>query len=706
MPTIHGMNNLRAIRAHEYRMERWDLFDYNILKYIQERTKPNHKKTSYADIIIMADTETSKKDKYIEGSNHVVAWSIALRAFNHNIACLWGQDPREFSKCLLNIRANLSGDEIYLYFHNLPYDWCFLRKFLIKDLGEPEAQLNIKPYYALTIRFGNGYILKDSLVLAQRKLEKWAADLDIKSKKAVGLWDYNKIRNQSDILTDDELTYIEHDVLAGVECIDVTMQGLGKNISNIPLTATGIPRGEARAIGKKNKAYDSFLRQSPIEYKMQLIYQSVFHGGYTHNNRYCMGKVFPAFCMDFASSYPFCALAFKYPSEKFWKVRSKVSPEYIIKNSDEYALIFKMKVWGVELQDPRFPMPSLAYGKTQYCTDPIIDNGKILNASYVEIYMNETDFKIFCLVYKWKNIDFDEVYASYKDYLPRWYTDYVYKCFVNKTKLKGVDKIQYQIEKGKLNAVAYGMIAQQPCKPEIVENYDTGIYDIEETFDPETEYEKHLKNRNNFLPYHWCMFVTSYAQYNLFQLGMQCVDYENGGRWLYSDTDSVYATRFNGKKLKAYNKRCKKLLESRGYGAVHHGGRDYWLGVAELDGCYSEFKGLHSKCYAVRDMKTKELKITIAGVPKSGAKCLDNDLKNFNTYTMFPGKVTGKLQHKYFIVDDIYQDENGNWTGDSIDLSPCDYVIKDANIPTIEDLENEEIEVQTYEENEIERYFS
>ena len=44
----------------------------------------------------------------------------------------------------------------------------------------------------LFIEFDNGVILRDSLILAQRKLEKWCIDLDVEHKKAVGLWDYNK----------------------------------------------------------------------------------------------------------------------------------------------------------------------------------------------------------------------------------------------------------------------------------------------------------------------------------------------------------------------------------------------------------------------------------------------------------------------------------------------------------------------------------
>ena len=697
MPTRSGLKKLRALRAHDYEFCHWDKFDYSILMNIESRRKQGANNVTYNDIIMMADTETSKKSKEKIWHNHIVAWSLSMRAYDHNIATLWGQDPRDFPKMLDRILAQLEGEETYLYFHNLAYDHCFLRRFMYEYFGEPESQLNVRPLYPLIIRYGNGLIVKDSLMLAQRKLEKWAIDMNVEHKKAVGSWDYDKIRNQSDMLTEDELKYIECDVLAGVECIAATLEALHKNIATIPFTATGIPRGEARAIGKKNRAYDQYVKQSPEEYMLQVRNEQIFHGGYTHNNRYTSGKVYPAKCKDFSSSYPYHAIVTKFPSEKFWLLEGDITPAYIIKNSEDWAFTFRVQCVGLDLQDLRFPMPSLAHSKCQGTAGAIVDNGRILRANYIDTYMNEIDFKLFVMVYKWQNIVISDVYTASKDYLPKWYTDYIFKCFENKTKLKGVDPVLYSIEKAKLNAIAFGVIAQHPVRATIEEDYATGEYYIPTDFNFEEVYEKHLKNRNNFLPYHWAMYITSAAQYSLFRFAMNCIDFEHGGVWLYSDTDSVYATEFNEKVVAAYNQECKKKLTERGYGGVTHNGREYWLGVAEDDGDYSEFKGLHAKCYACRERESGKLKITVAGVPKKGVECLKDDISNFRTFTVFPGEKTGKLQHKYFYVDEIYTDENGNVTGDSIDLSPCDYIIGDEAIPTADLFTSEEVFIQVYE---------
>ena len=191
------------------------------------------------------------------------------------------------------------------------------------------------------------------------------------------------------------------------------------------------------------------------------------------------------------------------------------------------------------------------------------------------------------------------------------------------------------------------------------------------------------------------VWVTSIAFYNLFQLGKCCET------WIYSDTDSCYGINWNMEKIKAYNDSCKEKLRNNGYDCVLFKGREYWLGVAESEGDkdkYSEFKVMGAKRYCGRCMEDGELHITVAGVPKkTGAKCLHNDINNFTMGLVFDGKTTGKLLHTYHYVDDIYIDENGNETGDSIDLSPCDYLLDAVTFYNFESFFEQEVEIQVYE---------
>lgn len=679
-------------RNYPYKLIYWDDYDYGELSKITWILSRRHTDNIHVnDCYIMCDTETSKKDNGTD-HNHVVAWTLSIRYAHVNIVTLWGRKPSDLCSVINFIMLNLHGDQTILYFHNLSYDWQFIRRFIFRQFGYPEKELNTKPHYPVCLTWSNGLVLKDSLILAQRSLDKWAKDYDVEHQKASGKWDYAKIRTQYEDFTQDELEYIEHDTLAGVECLDAMLTALNKNVATAPYTATGIPREGVRKAGKKARARDIFKRYV-MTYEDYIMCEKVFHGGYTHADRHQIGYVNEAVCYDFASSYPYIILTHKLPMGKFFFMENK-SPDYILRNSDDYAFMFKFIMIRPRLKDDSIPMPALQFSKSVKTINAIQDNGRILCADYCAIYLNETSLKIIRSMYDWDGAICTEVRAASKGYLPDYIRKYIFELFEVKTKLKGGDPVLYALAKAKLNS-CYGMMVQKCIKQNITEDFQTGEY-ITAADDPEELYEKYVKNHNSILLFQWGTWVTSYAMKNLYDLG-ECVAVD--GIWLYSDTDSCYATKWNMDKLNAYNDKCKELTRLAGFGPVEHNGREYWMGVAELDGTYSEYKALGAKRYCCRDAETGKLKITVAGVPKSGVQCLDDNIDNFRRGCIFSGAVTGKLTHSYIYVDDIYIDEKGNETGDSIDLTPCDYLLDDIKIYDWELLFNEEISIQVYEED-------
>lgn len=675
----------------DYELTHWSEFDYSILNKIMFRKRAGRgNNNTFNECIIMGDTETSKKEKNMVGHNHVVAWTISLRAYDFNIFTLYGHTPSSFCECVHKMILNMKGSETIIYFHNLSYDWVFLRKFIFNKFGLPERQLNTKSHYPILIQFANGLILKDSLILSQRSLDKWAKDMNVEHQKSLGKWDYDKIRSQKEVFTDDELEYIEHDTLAGVECINALMNVLNKSIYSMPYTATGIPREQTRIKGKEYHAHDAFTRLS-LDYAQQIKMENIYHGGYTHGNRHLINTLITdtVKCYDFASSYPFVMLSEKYPMEKF-TLYENCSIDDILTLSDKYAFCFKLILLKPRLKSDYEVMPALQFSKCIKTVNCILDNGRILAAEYVEIYITELDLEVINSQYDYdKHLCVDVEYAR-KDYLPRWFTDYIFSLFRDKTLLKGGDPVAYSLAKAKLNSL-YGMCVQKPIKDNIVEDYHTGEYNF--TFDdPEELYDKYLKSYNTILPYQWGVYVTAYAFRNLFRLGECCET------WVYSDTDSCYGIDWNTAKVEEYNNECKAKLIKNGYGCIQFNNREYWLGIAEFDGEYSEFKVMGAKRYCGRSVEDNELHITVAGVPKKlGAKCLDNNIDNFAPGFIFSGTKTGKKTHTYFYVDNIYIDSEGNETGDSIDLSSCDYLLDDVNVVDWQSLLREEIEVQVYE---------
>ena len=707
----------RELSEEGYRLAFWEDFDFSILHKIPVRKKKGRDPVTYSDCVIMADTESSRKcedpQTEEEHRNHICAWSIAIRSLSLNICCLWGKKPSDMMKCIRRIKENLRADEIFIYFHNMSWDWIYLRKFFFSAFGWPKDQLNTKPLYPVVIRFECGLTLKDSLILSQRSLKKWGEDMNVEHKKAIDKWDYDLIRDQETWEpTEDELLYITNDVLAGVECIDATMKVLKKSIRSIPLTSTGIPRGEARNIGKKNRAHQWFLKCMAENFATHFIEELCFHGGYTHENRFCKGEVYPQAlktlhwlpkCKDFSSSYPFECLGNDFPSGRFWKMNEKMTPEDIIRDSKTNAFMIRIKGFGVKLKDPRWPMPVLAYAKCGASVNAICDNGRILQVEYFDMWVTDPDFELIYEQYHFDRLIIDELWTAPKAPLPKWFTDYIYKLYENKTKLKGVDPVLYAIEKAKLNAASFGMCAQKPVKEVIEEDYSTGEFRLKEGFDYEEEYQKQLKNFNSFLPYCVGVWITAYAQRDLFRLG-ECVPEDD--IWLYSDTDSVYATGFDEEKLAAFNEERKQRLIERGYGPILWKDKEYIPGFAEDDGTCMQFKALHSKCYVKRPLIAYgdnfimggDLKITVAGVPKGGAKSLHNNIDLFEDGFLFNGITSGKKQHTHYYVDEIYIDGHGNETGDSIELTPCDYIVNDPNTVDFMGLLEEEVSIYDYED--------
>ena len=134
---------------------------------------------------------------------------------------------------------------------------------------------------------------------------------------------------------------------------------------------------------------------------------------------------------------------------------------------------------------------------------------------------------------------------------------------------------------------------------------------------------------------------------------------------------------------------------------MNYEGKQYILGQAVTDGDndrYTEFRILGAKRYCGRCKADGKLHITVAGVPKKGAACLNDDINNFTKNFCFKGTETGKLQHTY-LYGDIRQDDIGNWLADSINLSPCDYILDNAYSWDIEDILYRETEdIQVYAE--------
>ena len=77
---------------------------------------------------------------------------------------------------------------------------------------------------------------------------------------------------------------------------------------------------------------------------------------------------------------------------------------------------------------------------------------------------------------------------------------------------------------------------------------------------------------------------------------------------------------------------------------------------------------------------------------------LYNKFNKFTSYFRFDGEKTGKLTHHYMIEPEPYTNDDGIEIADSIDLTPCDYLLKSIDVVDVDTIWDEEIEMQVYEE--------
>lgn len=685
-------------------------FDFSIFKHCPVGQARGKDKIKLNELFLMLDTETSKsfndeftikggQKKYKLNPNYVVAWSMAVNIYGMDIVTVYGDSPEQIAPFLQKMHETMRGNRTVIYCHFLNYDMTFLRRFFFNAWGFPKNELNTRPRYPISIEFTNGICFRDSLILSQTGIERWANDLHAESRKAIGKWDYNKIRHQGEKFTDEEIQYIECDVLAGVECLAIMRKNLCSSYSAFPYTKTGIVRNSAREAGKPHDAHKQAVKCYRDGYEVYKLLEEIYHGGYTHANRHITGWTINGEikCYDFSSSYPFCLTVENYPCEHFVPVRSAIDAKYILERIDKFAFIFRFRANNVKLKNRKEPFPVLQLCKMRRTFDLTVDNGRILDAGYIEIMLNEIDFGIIALQYEWGDYDISCVYRAVKRPLPRWFREFIYDKYKAKCELKGGDPVKYALSKSDINCI-YGMTVQHLMQNTIEQDYETGEY-YTVYHDTKEDFEKAVKKRSTFLFYAVGCWCTSYAMRNVVLFLSHCVNNREISA-LYIDTDSCYSDDWNIDAINQYNKLCRLKLEQAGFSPVIVNGKEYVLGLSEFDGEYTQFRTLGSKRYCCRK-KDGSLKLTVSGVPKKkGGECLKGDIENFKRGFVFDGETTGKLTHIYQYVEEIYQNEYGDFIGDSINLVPCDYLLDESIEYKLERMGDLEYSVQVYNDEE------
>lgn len=567
-----------------------------------QRTK---KRTKYKDLITAFDIETTRLANIEQSIMYVWQWQFGDE---YTVVGRTWEQFEAFQRKLANI---LDDSVLVVFVHNLSYEFQFLRGIYN---FQPNEVFAVKSRKVLKCNMYEHFEFRCSYIHSNMNLDTYTKKMGVKHKKLTGTFDYDKLRYPWTELTDDEIAYCVHDVQGLVEAIEIEMKHDGDNLYTFPLTSTGYVRRDAKKA--MSEVSRSFIKGQLPDYEIYKMLREAFRGGNTHANRYYADyTLHNVHSADRSSSYPDVMCNCKFPISEFYRL-GNISYEEVIKmiGKRQKACLMRVAITGVYLKRIDWGCPYLSLSKCRYVENPLIDNGRIISADYLETTITDIDLKILLSEYAWKDIKFFDFATARYGYLPEPLRKTICKYYHNKTGLKNVDgqELLYTKSKNKLNSL-YGMCAQDPVKQSILF--------IEEDFKEQNDNEEELLkayNKKAFLAYQWGVWVTAWARYRLeegIQLAHGDTDNPNAPQFVYCDTDSVkYLGEINLDKFNA--ERIKDSKESGAY-ATDPSGITHYMGVFEKEHDMCEFRTMGAKKYVYREKPEDKLVCTIAGVSKN-----------------------------------------------------------------------------------------
>lgn len=535
----------------------------------------------------------------------------------------YGRELKDF----INVLKDLPKDvKFIIWVHNLSYEFQFLCNIL--TWKEVFARTPHKPMKCTPVEFPN-IEFRCSYMLTRLSLESWGNQLGV--QKMVGDLDYDVLRTPITPLTETELKYCEQDCLVVDAGIRYYLKKYKKQ-RKIPLTQTGTVRKEVKDLLTADKMYVRKIKKlvpdKPSEYARL---QQIFAGGYTHANQMYSGKLIDELIehYDFASSYPTVMIAEKYPMSKwYYNGVNEIHEE----DFDDMAFIFYLKFYNLEsVSFNTYIQSSKVSGKKMK-----YDNGRVLSAEYLEIYVTEQDYITICNNYTWSDMEVARVWRCKKDYLPKPFMEYILELYANKTELKDVvgKEDLYLQSKQYINSM-YGMCVTALIQSDV--KYDDGEWNIKPLTEDDVEKklkklsDYHDKEKHYFLSYSWGCWVTAYARRNLWKCIESC-DHDI----LYCDTDSIFVRGhqdfgwYNEEITKKLRKACEvRELDFEKTRPYTPKGKQKPLGVFDKEDDCCQFKTLGAKRYVERRASDGKLHLTVSGINKGAVKLLDDDIDKF-----------------------------------------------------------------------------
>lgn len=351
--------------------------------------------------------------------------------------------------------------------------------------------------------------------------------------------------------------------------------------------------------------------------------------------------------MDASSHYPDKVIHELYPIKPL-KLDMNTTKEHLQELEDNgYAYVCKMRFHYIRLKDEFDPVPYISEHKCSAIVGLIgTDNGRVLSAEELTITCLDLDKKIIFSHYDFEGVTISDLRVSkYEPMIPEM-IEYAKELFDKKTKLKNIPgkEEEYRCAKAKLNGGVYGLFVQKienGCVAYDEENLALiDMPDISTDDEKVSAYVESCEKRP--LPYRLGVWVSAWGRYRLQEL----IDIV-GTDFIYCDTDSVKIINYENHKeeIDKLNRFYRDRAQASGSYSSDSKGELHYTGVFENEGTYDAFVTMGAKKYCTET--DGEISLTLAGVPKDGAKELDT-IDDFK-----PGKVfyAGKLRPVYNDAD-------------------------------------------------------
>lgn len=650
--------------------------DIETTSYFIDTNGKMHPSTEYEEFKHATDETGKEVDKVKTVGCCMYIWMIGV-----NDAVYYGRTWDELKQFLEKIAENNNGIRSTMWVFNLPFEFSYICSiFDFSDVFARKKRAPMKSYVEkYDMEFRCAYALSQSSLAALPKT------YDLPIVKKVGDLDYTLIRHSKTPLTDAELGYCEGDCLVLYEYIKSELAEY-KTLHNIPMTATGKVRRKLKEAVEGDREYYSWMYNAsddkPGVFNALL---DTYAGGYSHANCLYAGEIVSGvLSFDFTSSYPAVMLSEKFPCKAFTRISR---PERVNINNlvPDVAYMLRIRFHGLECQTLN---TFISHSKCLKFTGIEPDNGRIVSAKMIEIWLNECDIEYVSKSYTWEKIEILEAYTAPKDYLPKKFIEFILDMYIKKTQWKGIpEKITvYNRTKADFNSL-YGMCVTNDIS-------DMVIYNGKEWYTEPVNAVKKLRKKKNegFLAFPIGVWVSAYARRNL----LMCVIQEDEN-CLYCDTDSMKLkpgfdagtiSRYNESIIRKLFNMCEKYgIDKKRLSPVDKDGAEHMIGVwdNEWNDCPRTFKTLGSKKYVTVDESGK-LTLTLAGVDKKrGAGCL-KDINDFADGKLFPWYQTGALTH--FYCDNMDPVEMCDYLGNrytvteksGISLMPCNYVLGQSSV--------------------------